>query len=177
MPTGSRDAGQAIAGEQVHLEPLTVDHAEELAGVLADPALYRFVGGEPPDVETLRDRYGRLVVGHSADGGEVWLNWVVRVPGGAAAGTVQATLTDGGRHAEVAWVIGVPWQGKGYATDAARAVVRRLLTWGVEVVVAHVHPDHAASAAVARGAGLEPTDVMVHGERRWQLATAAPSRG
>jgi RimJ/RimL family protein N-acetyltransferase len=172
MPTEPRDAGRAIAGQRVHLEPLTVGHAEELAGVLADPALYGFIGGEPPDVETLRERYGRLVVGHSADGGEVWLNWVVRAPDGAAAGTVQATLTDGGRHAEVAWVIGVPWQGNGYATDAARALVRRLLDSGVEVVVAHVHPDHAASAAVARGAGLEPTDVMVHGERRWQLAAA-----
>jgi RimJ/RimL family protein N-acetyltransferase len=71
-------------------------------------------------------------------------------------------------------VIGVPWQGKGYATDAARAVVGRLLASGTEVVVAHVHPDHAASAAVARGAGLEPTGVMVHGERRWQLAAAPP---
>jgi RimJ/RimL family protein N-acetyltransferase len=90
---------------------------------------------------------------------------------------VQATVTEGGERAEVAWVIGVPWQGRGYAGDAASALVRALLDCGVRHVVAHIHPEHAASASVARRAGLEPTDVEVHGERRWQRTAEPPPAG
>ena len=39
---------------------------------------------------------------------------------------------------------------------------------GVEVVVAHVHPQHHASIAVARAIGLAPTGTIVDGEVRWQ---------
>lgn len=169
MVSALRAGEQRVVAERVVLEPLVVGHADELAGVLGDPALHRFIGGEPLGVEALRERYERLVVGHSADGAEEWFNWVVREPGGAAVGTVQATVTGGGRAAEIAWVIGTPWQGHGYATEAARALVAWLTAGGVRDVVAHVHPDHAASAAVARRAGLSPTDTFHDGERRWAL--------
>jgi RimJ/RimL family protein N-acetyltransferase len=41
----------------------------------------------------------------------------------------------------------------------------------VEVVVAHVHPEHQASMGVARAIGLAPTDVVVDGEVRWESRT------
>ena len=140
-----------------------------MASVLGDPALHAFIGGQPLPVEGLRGLYARLVVGHSDDGTEEWFNWVVRGPDGAAVGTVQATVTGGGTAAEIAWVIGTPWQGRGYATEAARALVEWLTAGGVVDVVAHIHPDHAASEAVARRAGLSPTDAFQDGERRWAL--------
>ena len=48
---------------RLDLAPLAVGDAAEMAVVLADPALYAFTGGEPPDPETLARRYGRLVAG------------------------------------------------------------------------------------------------------------------
>jgi hypothetical protein len=36
-------------------------------------------------------------------------------------------------------------------------------------VIAHIHPDHQASAAVAAAAGLTPTDERHDGEVRWHL--------
>jgi RimJ/RimL family protein N-acetyltransferase len=85
-------------------------------------------------------------------------------------GTVQATITsrDGGLTAEIAWVVGTPWQGRGIATEAATALVAWLDRRGVRTVVAHIHPDHAASAAVATAAGLTPTAHLHDGEVRWQ---------
>jgi RimJ/RimL family protein N-acetyltransferase len=93
----------------------------------------------------------------------------------AAVGTVQATLTEhaGGWAAEVAWVVGVPWQGRGYATEATRGLVGWLLEAGAGEIVAHVHPGHAASARVAAAAGLVATDEEVGGERVWRR----PGRG
>jgi RimJ/RimL family protein N-acetyltransferase len=82
-------------------------------------------------------------------------------------GTVQATVVGG--RAEIAWVVGTPWQGQGIATEAARGLVGWLCAQGVTTLVAHIHPDHLASAAVAAGAGLTATDEWDDGERRWRL--------
>lgn len=149
------------------LVPLAASDAEEMAGVLSGAGLYTFTGGSPPDVAGLRARYARLAAGRSPDGRQEWRNWIIRLPGGAAAGYVQATITDGGAQAEIAWVVGLPWQGQGYASEAARAVVAWLESRGVSAIQAHIHPGHAASAAVARRAGLLPTARHQDGEQLW----------
>ncbi len=161
-----------VATGRLDLVPLAVEHAGEMARVLADPALHAFIGGDPLSEPELRARYERLVAG-SPDPAVVWCNWVVRLRAeDRFAGTVQATVTDGGRTAEVAWVTGTEWQGRGIAREAAEALVGLLLERGVRTVVAHVHPDHAASAAVARAAGLARTDEVDDGEIRWELRNA-----
>ena len=84
---------------------------------------------------------------------------------GELVGTVQATVA--GDSAELAWVVAVPHQGRGYAREAALAVRDRLRDAGVARFTAHIHPEHAASAAVARSLGLSPTSTVVDGEIRW----------
>ncbi|WP_344581335.1 GNAT family N-acetyltransferase [Nonomuraea roseoviolacea] len=166
----------SIATDRFDLLPLTVGHAAEMAVVLADPALHAFIGGAPLDEDALRARYARLAAG-SPDPAVSWLNWVIRVRGeGRLAGTVQATVEHRRAAAEVAWVVGTPWQGRGVATEAARGLVAWLRAAGVRTVVAHIHPGHAASAAVAASAGLSPTDVWQDGEIRWTTPPEPPER-
>ncbi|WP_371616913.1 GNAT family N-acetyltransferase [Streptomyces sp. NBC_00454] len=151
------------------LLPLRVSHAEEMAAVLSDPALHGFIGGAPYSPEDLRTRYERLVAG-SPDPAVSWCNWVIRLDDAdCLVGTVQATVSEG--VAEIAWVVGTAWQRRGIATEAARGLIGWLRAGGVRTVVAHIHPDHAASAAVAGAAGLMPTDHLHDGEVRWQSAT------
>ncbi|MFB7447166.1 GNAT family N-acetyltransferase [Streptomyces sp. NPDC056194] len=158
-----------VRTRRLDLVPLAVAHADEMAGVLADPALHAFIGGTPLTAPELRARYERLVAG-SPDPAVVWCNWVLRHRTEARlTGTVQATVTDDGRTAEIAWVVGTPWQGQGLAREAAEALVALLVDRGAHTIVAHVHPDHAASAAVAHAAGLRPTDEEQDGELRWEL--------
>lgn len=163
-----------IRTARLDLVPLRVEHADEMAAVLADPALHTFIGGAPDGVTALRARYGRMLAG-SPDPAVSWLNWVVRLRTGqlpCLVGTVQATVTPGadgdGPTAEVAWVIGTPWQGRGFASEAACGLVSWLTERAVQGVIAHVHPDHKASAAVAASAGLAATDVVEDGEVRWE---------
>lgn len=159
-------AAEVIETARLTLEPLRVEHAEEMAPALGDPALHEFIGGEPATVEELRERYRRQVVGHSPDGTEGWLNWVVRHrASGAPVGTVQATLTGDG--AEVAWVIATTHQRRGYAGEAATAMAEWLRRRGVRVLTAYVHPEHRASARVAERLGLAATEQQVDGEVRW----------
>ncbi|MFJ3882800.1 GNAT family N-acetyltransferase [Streptomyces sp. NPDC090077] len=154
--------------DRLDLVPLRVEDAEEMAVVLGDPALHVFIGGAPESVEELRARYVRWAAG-SPDPAVSWCNWVVRLRAeGCLVGTVQATV--GGGTAEVSWVVGTPWQGRGIAAEAAKGLVGWLRERGAGTVVAHVHPDHGASAAVAAAAGLAPTDRRQDGEVRWELA-------
>ena len=156
-----------IETARLTLAPLRVADADELAVVLGDEQLHEFIGGRPATAAELRERYARLVAG-SGDPDERWLNWVVRTrETGEAVGTVQATARPA--SAAVAWVIGVPWQGRGYASEAARALVAWLREQGATEIVAHVHPEHAASERVAAGAGLRLTGDVVDGERVWRL--------
>jgi RimJ/RimL family protein N-acetyltransferase len=160
-----------IRTERLVLVPLAVDDAEEMAVVLGDPRMYEFTGGEPLPLDQLRERYRRLVVGRSADGSERWLNWVVRLAADdVAVGAVQATVAADGSSADVAWEVGVPWQGRGVASEAAVALVDWLVEHGVAVIRACIHPQHAASAAVAARAGLAATSEVVDGEQLWRRA-------
>jgi RimJ/RimL family protein N-acetyltransferase len=166
-------AAEPISTARLELLPLRAEHADEMAGVLADPSLYTFTGGFPPTAAALRTRYERMIAG-SADPDVSWCNWVIQVrDSGSLTGTVQATISTGDAAvAEIAWVVGAAWQGQGIATDSARALIAWLGLQQIGTVIAHIHPRHAASAAVAAAAGLAPTDESQDGETRWRLTVA-----
>ncbi len=153
------------------LEPLHVDHATAMVAVLSDPSLYDVVGGRPPTRDEFVATYSRQVVGHASDGSEGWLNWVVvEASTQQAVGYVQATMTRTAGNelrADVAWVVGAAWQGRGLAFEAARGMLEFL--GDIEVVSAFIQPGHRASERVAERLGMRPTAGLVDGETRWEL--------
>jgi RimJ/RimL family protein N-acetyltransferase len=186
-------AAEPLQTSRLVLEPLTVRHAREMVQVLAAPQLYQFTGGNPATLAELTERYQRLAAGPPPPRREGWLNWVIRQredqrlvgtvqatvtaepPGSAAVtaeppGSAAVTAEPPGLRAAVAWVVGAPWQGCGYATESAQALVSWLRERGVVTITAAIHPGHAASAAVARRAGLVPTAEYADGEVVWRLA-------
>jgi RimJ/RimL family protein N-acetyltransferase len=151
------------------LTPLVEADADTMVEVLGDPRMYEFTGGRPPTFEELRSRYGRLAAGRSRDGGELWFNWIVRAaPGGHPVGAMQATVAADGVSADLAWEVGVPWQGRGFAAEAAAGAVGWLVDAGVVTLCALIHPAHEASARVAASLGLEPSAEIVDGEVVWR---------
>jgi len=56
---------------------------------------------------------------------------------------------------------------RGYATEAAAAMVAWLGRHNVMVVAAHIDPSHAASMTVAMRLGLTATFTVIDGETRW----------
>ncbi|MER7466160.1 GNAT family N-acetyltransferase [Streptomyces sp. NPDC097981] len=156
------------------LEPLRAEHAREAFPVFDDVRLHTWTGGEPSSLAELQARYTRQSAGRSPDGSQGWLNWMLRrTEDGRLAGTVQATLyraENGELEASLAWVIGVEHQGRGYAREGAQAMAAWLRTRQVSVLAAYIHPEHAASAGVARALGLTPSDTLVDGETRWSTS-------
>ncbi|WP_405750709.1 GNAT family N-acetyltransferase [Streptomyces sp. NBC_00012] len=169
MESRTAPGPEPFATARLDALPLRVAYADEMAAVLDDPDLHTYTGGAPETADGLRARYGRQTAG-SPDPGAWWWNWVLRVRDeGCLAGYVQATVDVPGGAAEIAWVVGTRWQGRGYAKEAATGLVAHLLgTGAVRTVLAHIHPDHNASAAVAGAAGLVPTEEWCDGERRWE---------
>jgi RimJ/RimL family protein N-acetyltransferase len=171
--------GETLHTSRLVLVPVTAGDTEELAAILADQRLYGFTGGEPGPVEELRATLSRRAKDRAADT-RAQRNWVVRrLVDGEAVGMVQAVFSNGGRTAEIAWLVGVPWQGQGVASEAAIAVVAWLEARNVEQVTAWIRPDHDASEAVAVRAGLAVTDATrttdkhEHTERLWRRQRGA----
>jgi RimJ/RimL family protein N-acetyltransferase len=163
---------QSITTAQLVLEPLTVAHAEAMFEVLADPEIYRYLDyPPPPSLEHLRRLYTRLESRKSPDGSQLWLNWVVRVPGQAPVGYVQATVIAPG-SAWVAYVLSSKHWGRGYAHAAAQAMIEHLnKAYGVSRYLATVEAENqrsirlldrlafrAATADEANGQGLSATE-------------------
>jgi RimJ/RimL family protein N-acetyltransferase len=172
----------SIRTSRLVLVPVAAGDADELAAIFADERLYLFTGGEPGTVVSLRDTLGQLAENRAA-GTAAQLNWVVRrLVDGVAVGMLQAVLSGGGRAAELSWLVGVPWQGQGFASEAVIAMVVWLETRGVEQVTAWIRPDHHASESVAIRAGLAVTEKTRttlkhdHVERLWRCQrTKSPS--
>jgi RimJ/RimL family protein N-acetyltransferase len=168
-----------LTTERLDLEPLRVEHADEMAPLLDDPQLYVFTGGRAWTLEELRERYQRHMTGRSDDGSQRWLNWIARRrDSGEAVGGLQATVTAtaGGFACELAWIIASRHQGRGYAREAATAMATWLREQGAPVLIADIHPRHEASMAVARALGLDRTGEAVDGEIRWTDRGRRPPR-
>ncbi|MGX2998759.1 GNAT family N-acetyltransferase [Streptomyces sp. JNUCC 64] len=154
------------------LEPLQPGHAPEAVSLFDDVRLHEWTGGSPCTLEELEAKYRRQSAGRSPDGTQGWLNWMVRrLADGRLVGTVQATLSrpdGGGTEAALAWVIGSDHQGEGYGREAALAMADWLRGRGADVLTAHIHPGHGASAGIARALGLAATDRTSDGEVVWR---------
>ena len=163
------DPEARLTTARLEIEPLLPEHADELFPVLDDERLHEYTGGYPATLDELIARYEVLGTRKSPDGSEGWLNWIVREKeSNAAVGTLQATIA--GDRAFVAWVIARKWQGRGFAGEAAAALVSRLSDDpSITSIAAHIAPGHIASERVAERAGLTSTDEVVDGERVWRL--------
>lgn len=138
-----------IESDRLQLRPLRADDADDLVAIFSDPSVGRYIGGTMT-ADVLRGRFERMPAG-SPTPDEIWLSWTVRLEG-VTIGLVQATVE--GTGVDLAWVIGPPWQNRGFATEALTALRRWLFDRDAGPHAAHIHPDNAASIAVATKLGL-----------------------
>jgi ribosomal-protein-alanine N-acetyltransferase len=141
--------------ERLRLEPLCELHAAELFTILSEPRMYRFVPQDPPvSLAILARRFALLETRRSPDGTEAWLNWVLRSkPDGVCLGSVQVTVRRDGR-AQLAYDLGVPYWGQGFATEACRCVIKALFEDGIAEVWAELDTRNEASQRLLERLGF-----------------------
>ena len=134
----------------IHLEPLSPEHAPAMFDGSADPAGYFFLPHSPPlSVEALRSLYTQQVAG-CPDGSEKWMNWVIRDLGsGILVGYTQATLRES--VAILGYQIFPSRWRQGFATSALRATLAKILAaTSIQEVQAFVDTRNTASIALLR---------------------------
>jgi RimJ/RimL family protein N-acetyltransferase len=132
---------------RLDIEPTDHGHVDGLIAALDHPSVGDYIGG--PDVTTaaaLHERIDGLRAGPPAHFAEDhWLNFVIRRrDDGLIVGRLEATLYDG--WGEVAYLVGPPFQGNGYATEGVRWLIDHIADrWGIGELWATVDPRNAAS--------------------------------
>ncbi len=160
-PSDDDPAAAELQADGLRLRPLRPEHAEAMYPVLADPAIYTHLDyGPPPSLGYLREVFTQLAQGGSADGTEVWLNWVVWVTGPQggeeAAGYVQATVIAPGT-CWVAYVFGSRFHGRGIARRATAAMVEHLHAHcGITLLLASAEAAHGRSIHLMQQLGMRP---------------------
>jgi [ribosomal protein S5]-alanine N-acetyltransferase len=108
------------------LEPVTEMHASEMVGILQDESVHEFIPSNPPSLNGLRDQYRKWESRRSPDKSELWLNWVARLKSNqSVCGHFQAGVNLD-QDVTLAWIVGVPFQGQGLATEALMAIMEFL---------------------------------------------------
>jgi RimJ/RimL family protein N-acetyltransferase len=164
---------RTIAAGNVVLEPQVAAHAQEMFVVLGDPAIYEHENEPPPSVEWLRERFARLESHESADGTQICLNWVLRLPTVGLIGYVQATVFPTGRAA-IAYVLASKYWGRGMAHEACQAMLAELAQHYRVVTVYAIFKRRnvrsarllerlgfAPASAKSIGADLEPDELLM----------------
>ncbi|MGY5883234.1 GNAT family N-acetyltransferase [Modestobacter lacusdianchii] len=147
---------ELLCSDRLRLRAWTTSDADlaRLADLYSRDEVTRWLGGGPTvSPAELVERW-RLV--HELN--PVHGCWAIDPPdGGPPAGTVLLKpLPQGVGEVEVGWHLHPDSWGRGYATEAARAVVDRAFDEGLLEVYAVVRPGNEASLGVCRKLGMRP---------------------
>ncbi len=160
-------AAPALETDRLVLRGHRADDLAAYAALWGDPEVVRFIGGKPSSVE---ESWWRILghLGHWATMGYGY--WALvekasgRMIGEAGFGNFKRDSDPPFKGLpEAGWVL-APWaHGKGYATEAAAAV----LAWGDRRLAADhslciIDPDHAASIRVAQKLGYQATGMTTY---------------
>lgn len=146
---------------RLRLAPTAPEHAEAMFAVLSDERIYTFLEGGPPEsVERLAARYARASSRCSPDGRQGWFEWVVAHEG-EALGYVQATVDGDHDETAIAYVLAPSAWGRGFATEACRAVMDHLVqALGPHRFAIHVDAGNVASQRLAERLGFVRVAVL-----------------
>jgi RimJ/RimL family protein N-acetyltransferase len=148
----------ALASERLRYESLTAEHAAKLFDVLTDPRVTEHIGGGPSNLEAMQLEFRFLAAGPAqVRANDRWFNFACRLKEAPIyIGRIQATCY--GEWAEIAYVFGVEWWGRGYATEATRWLEGHVAaTVGVNDFWATVGPANARSIALLERLDYEET--------------------
>lgn len=148
------------------LEPQVAAHADEMFGVLSDPAIYEYENEPPQSLEGLRERFAELESRRSPNGREQWLNWVIRLPTLQLIGYVQATVYPDGRAALAYELSSAHW-GRGLARQAVQAMIGELAAgYGVRRLSAVLKRENLRSLRLLERLGFTLASAQAHEERQ-----------
>ncbi len=156
-----------IATERLLLRPLVSADTADLLAYRSMPEVCRYVPFEPMSRQTIADRiagqWSRTAI--EAEGEGLILGIEERESGTVVGDLMLMLKSVVDRGAEVGWVLSPEYSGRGYATEAARALLD-LAFDGLEAhrVIARIDARNEASLRLARRLGMRQEAHFVENE-------------
>ena len=138
---------------RLHLRPFAAEDAATAHRIYSDPQVMRYVATGPlPDLITTTRLLHDYMTHQQAWGFSFWA--VVERASGAIIGDAGLYRTPVG-EVELGYTLGMPWWGRGYATEAAGAWLDAAFSrLGISEVVALAEPANVASLSVLEKLGM-----------------------
>jgi RimJ/RimL family protein N-acetyltransferase len=138
--------------ERLSLRPLRATDTDDLLAYRSLPEVCRYVPFEPMDESVITKRLASDWARTTIDGDGQALTLGIELPGESRlVGDVMLRVDSAiQRSGEIGWVINPEFWGNGYATEAAREILRLgFEDLGLHRVIARVHADNGPSMRVA----------------------------
>ena len=146
---------ESLTTTRLCLEPVTTADYSAIASLNSDPAVQRFLclsEGPPTYKQALAD-LPRLLSAPAPTGGGLWC--ISNKSTGDFLGLTLLLYTDDRTEVEFGYRLLPKFWGRGYATEAGRAVVNHAFgDLGLTALCAIIHPNNTASGAVAEKLGF-----------------------
>ncbi len=131
------------------------------------PEIYRFLYRDPPSPEAMRERFDARLDSPFREDGDTLLCTAVRREDDALVGDVSLTFANkAARQAEVGYIFSPVHAGKGYATEAAAAIITLgFETFGFHRIFARLDAKNAGSVGVVERLGLRREALLIESDR------------
>lgn len=131
------------------------------------PVIYRYLYSDPPSAEALRERFDASLNTRLLEDGDILRCAVVRREDDVLLGQTSLKLTSKtALQAEVGYIFNPAYAGKGYATEAVRAVIDLGFgTFGLHRIFARLDAQNTASVGVVERLGLRREAHLIENDR------------
>lgn len=160
--------------ERCLIRETTPEDVEDFYRIYSDPAITRYMENLYPEIEQEK-QYIREYIEKVYTFYEFGVWTVVERVGGAVIGRAGFAYREGYPEPELGFIIGVPWQRRGYAEEVCRAILKYgWETLGFQQVQAMVEPENTASLRLCEKLGfVEKGRAKVNGKRYVRLVCVA----
>ena len=158
---------KAIEGERIRLDLLRDDDFEPLYEMQSDPVVCRYLLYEPRSREKVAEVLTRDAAATRLAKPGDYLQPAIRDSDGRFVGTMYFELKSvDDRTAEIGWLVGPAFQGRGYAREAAAMLLDLAFgELGLHRVIAELDPRNTASVRVCERLGMRKEGHFV--EQMW----------
>ena len=131
------------------------------------PEIYRYLYSDPPSEEEMRERFDASFNTRLSDDGDILRCAVVRREDHALVGKVSLKLVNkAALQAEVGYIFNPAYAGKGYATEAAAAIITLgFERYGFHRIFARLDAKNAGSVGVVERLGLRREALLIESDR------------
>jgi RimJ/RimL family protein N-acetyltransferase len=131
------------------------------------PEIYRYLYSDPPSEEEMRDRFDASFNTRLSENGDILRCAVVRREDDAFLGQVSLKLVSkAALQAELGYIFNPAYAGKGYATEAAAAVITLgFESFGFHRIFARLDAKNAGSVGVVERLGLRREAHLIENDR------------